>query len=70
MKADNNIAEVMAGILNPSCMKKVAHDTSIRNAIINLDKAAHILDNMGLYVAAEVVTEIIERIPTAIKEAE
>lgn len=66
MKSD--IAESMASILDPSFVKKAEKDDNVKTAISNLDEAAQILDNMGLYVAAEAVTRVIEKIPSAIKE--
>ncbi len=70
MKTNNEIAEAMAGILNPEAIKRMAQNVSVHEAIKSRDKAAHILDNMGHFVAAEALTEVIEKIPTTITESD
>lgn len=67
-KTDSQIAESMAAILDPELMAKASNDVNIREALFSLDKAATIFDNMGKFVLAEAVTQIIERIPAALKK--
>lgn len=67
---DYDIASAMSNILSPAVIKKSAQDNNVTGAVSNLNKAADILDNMGLYVLAEAVTSVMGSIPNAIKTAE
>ena len=68
MKTDFSIEERMAELLNPGVIQKEAKLQSIEEAIVNLNKAADILDNMGLFVAAEAVTQVMESLPESLEE--
>jgi len=68
MKTDFSIEDRMAELLNPGVIQKEAKLQSIEEALVNLNKAADILDNMGLFVAAEAVTQVMENLPESLKE--
>jgi hypothetical protein len=70
MKIEYDLAAEMDRILNPIEIKKQAHSNAITEALQYLDKAAEILDAMGSYAAAEVVTKMMEHIPSVIKTAQ
>ena len=69
MRIEYNLAAEMDRILNPIEIKKQAHSNAITEALQYLDKAAEILDAMGSYAAAEIVTKMMEHIPSVIKTA-
>lgn len=68
MKTDFSIEERMAELLNPGVIQKEAKLQSVEEALVNLNKAADILDNMGLFVAAEAVTQVMENLPESLEE--
>lgn len=68
MKTDFSIEERMAELLNPGVIQKEAKLQSVEEALVNLNKAADILDNMGLFVAAEAVTQVMESLPESLEE--
>ncbi len=67
MKTDKDsydIASSMLDLLDPDIVKKSEFGNSINCAVENLNKAAEELENMECYAAAEVITKLIESIPT------
>jgi len=65
-----DLAVEMDKFLNPEKIKKRASDNAVEEALSNLDKAAEILDAMGKFGSAEVITQIMEQIPARIKTAQ
>jgi len=65
MKNKYDIAVEMCKYLD---IEKVARNEAINEALSNLDKAAEILDVMGKYRASEVITKLMERIPSALNK--
>lgn len=71
MKSDFNIAETMSVLLNPATVQKKASVQSAEDAVASLSAAAEILDNMGLFVVAEAITQVMESVPGSLhKEAQ
>jgi hypothetical protein len=66
-KEEFDIATEMERLLSPVVMKRQASDNSIGTALDNLIKAAEMLEEDHNYAMAEAVTDLMERIPTAIK---
>lgn len=62
------IEESMAQLLAPKYIEKKASSNSAAEAMVSLLKAAEIFENLNMFVAAEVVTSVLERIPTEIEE--
>lgn len=67
-KNSYDIAESMAQLLTPTYIEKKASSNSTTEAMENLVKAAEIFENLEMFVAAEAVTDILERIPKKIEE--
>lgn len=63
-------AAAMDKLLNPKKITKNASDNAINEALHSLNKAAEILDAMGHFGAAEVVTRMMEHIPTVLHKVE
>lgn len=62
-------AAAMDQFLSPEKITKNASDNAINEALHSLNKAAEILDAMGHFGAAEVVTRMMEHIPTVVHKA-
>lgn len=67
-KNSYDIAESMAQLLTPTYIEKKASSNSTTEAMESLVKAAEIFENLEMFVAAEAVTDILERIPKKIEE--
>lgn len=65
----NEIAESMASLLDPEFVKQSSKNDNVKSALDSLNKAAELLDHMGLYIVAEAVTDVMEQIPTQIAES-
>ena len=62
------IEESMARLLTPKYIEKKAGSNSTAEAMISLLKAAEIFENLNMFVAAEAVTHLLERIPKTIEK--
>ena len=69
MKNNFNIAETMSVLLNPATVQKKASVQSAEDAVTSLNAAAEILDNMGLFVVAEAVTNVMESVPQSLRKS-
>ena len=67
-KNSYDIAESMVQLLAPTYIEKKASSNSTTEAMESLVKAAEIFENLEMFVAAEAVTDILERIPKKIEE--
>lgn len=63
-----DLALSMAHILDPQSLQKKSFAYNINETLSNLSKAAEILDNMGLVVYAEAVTQLIEKLPSSLNK--
>ncbi|KKN74502.1 hypothetical protein LCGC14_0390190 [marine sediment metagenome] len=74
LKMNNNepydYAAAMDQYLNPNKITKNANNNAVDEALQNLNKAAELLDAMGKFGASEVITKMMEHIPTAVHTAE
>jgi len=65
MRAEPNttveIEESMAQLLAPKYIEKQASSNNAAEAMISLLKAAEIFENLDMFVEAEVVTNVLER---------
>jgi hypothetical protein len=72
MRANKNctveIEEAMAQLLTPKYIEKKASGNGTAEAMVSLLKAAEIFENLNMFVAAEAVTNILERIPKTIEK--
>lgn len=68
MKTDSSIEETMAALLNAETLEKAASVQNAEEAVANLNAAAEILDNMGLFVVAEAVTQVMESVPSSLQK--
>jgi hypothetical protein len=68
MKTDSSIADAMAALLNPAAVQKKASVQNAEDAVASLNAAAEILDNMGLFVVAEAVTQVMESVPGSLNK--
>jgi microcompartment protein CcmL/EutN len=63
-------AAAMDQYLDPVSITKNASDNAVQEALESLNKAAEILDAMGCYGDAEVITKIMEHLPYVVHKAE
>lgn len=56
------IEESMAQLLTPQYIEKKASSNIAAEAMVSLLKAAEIFESLNMFVAAEVVTDVLERV--------
>jgi len=61
LNATVEIEESMAQLLAPKYIEKQASSNNAAEAMVSLLKAAEIFENLNMFVEAEVVTSVLER---------